>query len=72
MIYLGDGPSDIPCFSMIEKMGGTSIAIDSKDEWSKKWEYEIRSRNMNSFKPDFRKSSPLFNEIESLISNTQF
>ena len=53
MIYLGDGPSDIPCFSMIEKLGGTSIAIDSKDEWSKKWEYELRSRKMDSFKPDY-------------------
>ena len=68
MIYLGDGPSDIPCFSMIEKLGGTSIAIDSKDEWSKKWEYELRSRKMDSFKPDYSEDSELRKKLESIIS----
>jgi len=67
MIYLGDGPSDIPCFSMIEKLGGTSIAIDSKNEWSKKWEYELRSRKMDSFKPDYTKNSDLRRKLESII-----
>ena len=68
MIYMGDGPSDIPCFSMIEKLGGTSIAIDSKDEWSKKWEYELRSRKMDSFKPDYSENSDLRKKLESIIS----
>ena len=67
MIYLGDGPSDIPCFSMIEKLGGTSIAIDSKDEWSKKWEYELRNRKMDSYKPDYTKNSDLRRKLESII-----
>ena len=69
MIYMGDGPSDIPCFSMIEKLGGSSIAIDSKDEWSKKWEYELRSRKMDSFKPDYSNSSELRRKIESIINS---
>ena len=68
MIYMGDGPSDIPCFSMIEKLGGTSIAIDSKDEWSKKWEYELRNRKMESFKPDYTQNSELRKKLESIIS----
>jgi len=69
MIYLGDGPSDIPCFSMIEKLGGTSIAIDSKDEWSKKWEYELRSRKMDSFKSDYSENSELRKKLEAIIQN---
>ena len=69
MIYLGDGPSDIPCFSMIEKLGGTSIAIDSKDEWSKKWEYELRNRKMDSYKPDYSENSELRKKLESIIQN---
>jgi hypothetical protein len=69
MIYMGDGPSDIPCFSMIEKLGGTSIAIDSKDEWSKKWEYELRNRKMDSFKPDYTQKSELFSHLRK-ISNS--
>ena len=68
MIYMGDGPSDIPCFSMIEKLGGTSIAIDSKDEWSKKWEYELRNRKMESFKPDYTQNSELRKKLDSIIS----
>ena len=67
MIYLGDGPSDIPCFSMIEKLGGTSIAIDSKDKWSKNWEYELRSRKMDSFKPDYSENGKLRRKLESII-----
>ena len=69
MIYLGDGPSDIPCFSMIEKLGGTSIAIDSKDEWSKNWEYELRSRKMDSFKPDYSESGELRKKLDSIIQS---
>ena len=68
MIYMGDGPSDIPCFSMIKKLGGTNIAIDSKDEWSKKWEYELRNRKMDSFKPDYSDNSELRKKLESIIS----
>ena len=71
MIYMGDGPSDIPCFSMIEKLGGASIAIDSKDEWSKKWEYELRSRKMDSFKPDYNQNSDLRKKLDSVLSEIQ-
>ena len=67
MIYLGDGPSDIPCFSMIQKLGGNSIAINSIDSWSKKWEYEMRSREMNSFMPDYTQKSELFSHLEVII-----
>ena len=75
MIYLGDGPSDIPCFSMIEKLGGASIAINSKDEWSKKWEYELRSREMASFEADYTNQSKLYERIKTLvfeITNNEF
>ena len=69
MIYLGDGPSDIPCFSMIQQKGGHSIAIDSADDWSKEWEYELRNREMKAFKPDYRQNSELRKELEKIISN---
>ena len=70
MIYLGDGPSDIPCFSMIEKLGGTSIAINSKDQWSKNWEYELRNRDMDSFKPDYTDGSELMERLSDVIKKT--
>ena len=67
MIYLGDGPSDIPCFSMIQKLGGNSIAINSTDSWSKKWEYELRSREMVSFEPDYSSGSKLNIRLGEII-----
>ena len=67
MIYLGDGPSDIPCFSMIKGSGGNSIAINSSDQWSKKWEYELRNREMNSFTPDYSQKSELFSHLKGII-----
>ena len=67
MIYLGDGPSDIPCFSMIQQKGGHSIAIDSTDDWSKEWEYELRNREMKAFKPDYTTNSELRKELEGII-----
>ena len=68
MMYLGDGPSDIPCFSMIHKLGGAGIAVASKDSWSKKWEKELRSRAMETYEPDFTANSELRKIIESTIS----
>lgn len=31
MIYLGDGPTDIPCFSVVMKGGGKGIGIVKKE-----------------------------------------
>ena len=67
MIYLGDGPSDIPCFSMIQKLGGNSIAINSTDSWSKKWEYELRNRDMVAFEPDYSSGSKLIVRLGEII-----
>jgi len=65
---LGDGPSDIPCFSMIQQKGGHSIAIDSADDWSKEWEYELRNREMKAFKPDYVEGSDLRNTLETIVA----
>ena len=67
MIYLGDGPSDIPCFSMIQKLGGNSIAINSTDSWSKKWEYELRNREMVPLEPDYSSGSKLNVRLGEII-----
>lgn len=40
MIYIGDGPSDIPCLSAISKYGGTGIGVSSSEKTFKKG-YEL-------------------------------
>lgn len=38
MIYIGDGPSDVPCFSVIRKGGGQSIGVLSPDSLKRGYE----------------------------------
>ena len=69
MIYLGDGPSDIPCFSTIKAQGGTCIGIDVGKEWHKDFERELRARNVPAYKPDYTAGSELRAAMEELILN---
>ena len=46
------------------------LAIDSADDWSKEWEYELRNREMKAFKPDYRQNSELRKELEKIIQDT--
>ena len=66
MIYLGDGASDIPCFSMIKKNGGHCIGIDINSEWHKEFQLELRKREMDAFEPDYREGSELRKELEAV------
>ena len=33
MIYIADGPSDVPAFSVVKKNGGATFAIYPKGDW---------------------------------------
>ena len=68
MIYLGDGASDIPCFSMIKNLGGRCIGIDIDSKWHREFQLELRKREMTAFAPDYTENSELRKELESIIS----
>ena len=70
MIYLGDGASDIPCFSMIKQNGGHCIGIDIDSKWHKDFQLELRKREMTAFKPDYRAGSELRKELEIILKKT--
>ena len=67
MIYLGDGASDIPCFSMIKNLGGHCIGIDIDSKWHKDFQLELRKREMTAFKPDYTEGSELRKELDSIL-----
>ena len=67
MIYLGDGASDIPCFSMIKNHGGHCIGIEIDAKWHKEFQLELRKREMNAFEPDYTEGSKLRKELENSI-----
>ena len=62
MIYVGDGLTDIPCFSLVEKGGGSSFAVFKPGEESAKRSFQEllatgRVRSMHS--PDFASDADL-------------
>lgn len=68
MIYIGDGPSDVPSFSAVRKNGGHCIGImDSKET---KRSYELaRGRRINYglYSSNYNKGSDLRLMLESII-----
>ncbi|MEO0646453.1 MAG: hypothetical protein AAFZ17_09925 [Cyanobacteria bacterium J06650_10] len=39
IVYVGDGASDIPCFSVMNQYGGISIGIYKESVSADEWEY---------------------------------
>ena len=71
MIYIGDGDTDIPAFSLIKSRRGMSIALfdpdpDKFDEKEEKAKNIKKGKRIDFFTPaDFQVSGELFNFIET-------
>ncbi len=66
MIYIGDGPSDIPCFSMITANGGDGIGVTEKTRKG----YELakgRRTTTGPYSPDYRSGSDMRRALEAAI-----
>ena len=66
MIYIGDGPSDIPCFSMVKANGGEVLGVSEKPRKG----YELARGNrltLGPYTPDYRSGSDMRRMLETAI-----
>ena len=70
MIYIGDGPSDIPCFSMIRQLKGKAIGVWPPEDNVLKKPYELAEGDrltVGPYKADYREDSDLFKMLSRIV-----
>jgi hypothetical protein len=67
IIFVGDGYTDIPCFSLVREKGGIAFGVydpDNKSTWSRAWEYVADNRVSNLAPADYTESSALWHGLQ--------
>ncbi len=66
MIFVGDGYTDIPCFSLVRKGGGIAIGVydcNNSDKWGRAWGFIEQQRVSNLVPADYQDKSALSNSL---------
>jgi hypothetical protein len=72
MIFVGDGLTDVPCFSLIRKNGGIAIGVfdrHEKEKWGRAWGFIEEGRVSNLVPADFSKNSALSLSLMMAVGN---
>lgn len=67
MIFVGDGYTDIPCFSLVEQHGGTPIAVydpHRRDKWHRAFDFVREGRVRTLHSANYAPGSDLSNTLE--------
>jgi hypothetical protein len=67
MVYIGDGPTDIPCMSLISSMGGYVVGILGKDKPNKAWALGYGRRVNATVPPDFSEGGYAYAHLKEVI-----
>ncbi|MFZ4764277.1 MAG: HAD family hydrolase [Roseimicrobium sp.] len=73
LIYLGDGPTDVPCFTLVRRYGGQAIAVyqpedASRASFRKCWQLSAHADRVKHIAPaDYRAGSHLRLLLEEMI-----
>ena len=70
MIFVGDGYTDIPCFSLVKKDGGVAIAVYDKtnvEKWGNAYQFVLDGRVSNLHSANFSEQSDLSNFLRMAV-----
>jgi hypothetical protein len=62
MVFVGDGFTDIPCFSLLRKHGGYAIGVydqKDRDKWGRAWGFVENDRVNNLLPVNYTKAGPI-------------
>ena len=72
IIFIGDGSTDIPCFSLVRRFHGVAIGVydkENKERWGKAWGIIEEGRVSNLVPADYGAKSALSNSITMALES---
>jgi len=70
MVFVGDGYTDIPCFSLIKQNGGIPIAVYDKnhtEKWGNAFQFVMDERVSNLHSANYKQDSDLINFLSMAV-----
>ena len=72
VIYVGDGASDIPCFALLKREGGTAIGVypdGSAQQWANRYQLSEGERISNLARADYSEDSELMKSLTLAVES---